>query len=49
METYQYNIIFCGENITVNRPKYVMDKSIEIPMDMSHVDNYHCTLSNETY
>lgn len=20
-----------------------------IPMDMSHVDNQHCTLSNETY
>lgn len=33
METYQYNIIFCGENITVNRPKYVMDKSIDYELD----------------
>ena len=33
METYQYNIIFCGENITVNRPKYVMDKSIHFELD----------------
>lgn len=33
METYQYNIIFCGENITVNRPKYVMDKSIDFELD----------------
>ncbi|MEI3182748.1 MAG: hypothetical protein V8S98_05055 [Lachnospiraceae bacterium] len=33
METYQYNIIFCGENITVNRPKYVMDKLIDFELD----------------
>ena len=33
METYQYNIIFCGDNITVNRPKYVMDKSIDFELD----------------
>ena len=33
METYQYNIIFCGKNITVNRPKYVMDKSIDFELD----------------
>ena len=33
METYQYNIIFCGENITVNKPKYVMDKSIDFELD----------------
>ena len=33
METYQYNIIFCGENITVNRPKYVMDQSIDFELD----------------
>ncbi len=33
METYQYNIIFCGENITVNRPKYVMNKSIDFELD----------------
>ena len=33
METYQYDIIFCGENITVNRPKYVMDKSIDFELD----------------
>ena len=30
---YQYNIIFCGENITVNKPKYVMDKSIDFELD----------------
>ena len=28
-----HNIIFCGENITVNRPKYVMDKSIDFELD----------------
>lgn len=33
METYQYNIIFGGENITMNRPKYVMDKSIDFELD----------------
>ena len=32
-ETYQYDIIFCGENITVNRQKYVMDESIDSELE----------------
>ena len=32
-ETYQYDIIFCGENITVNRQKYVMDESINSELE----------------
>ena len=41
-ETYQYDIIFCGENITVNRQKYVMDESID-----SELEQYYRFL-NET-
>ena len=26
-------LFFAGENITVNRPKYVMDKSIDFELD----------------
>ena len=33
MGTRQYDIIFCGENITVNRLKYVMDESIDSELD----------------
>ena len=32
-ETYQYDIIFCGENIAVNRQKYVMDESIDSELE----------------
>lgn len=32
-ETHQYDIIFCGENITVNRQKYVMDESIDSELE----------------
>ena len=32
-ETYQYDIIFCGENITVNRQKYVMDELIDSELE----------------
>ena len=32
-ETYQYDIILCGENITVNRQKYVMDESINSELE----------------
>ena len=32
-EKYQYDIIFCGENITVNRQKYVMDESIDSELE----------------
>ena len=42
METYQYDIIFCGENITVNRQKYVMDESID-----SELEQFYQSL-NET-
>ena len=41
-ETYQYDIIFCGENITVNRQKYVMDESID-----SELEQFYRSL-NET-
>ena len=41
-ETYQYDIIFCGENITVNRQKYVMDESID-----SELEQFYQSL-NET-
>ena len=42
MGTRQYDIIFCGENITVNRLKYVMDESID-----SELDQFYRSL-NET-
>ena len=41
-ETYQQDIIFCGENITVNRQKYVMDESID-----SELEQFYQSL-NET-
>ena len=42
MGTRQYDIIFCGENITVNRGRYVMDESID-----SELDRFYQSL-NET-
>ena len=42
MGTRQYDIIFCGENVTVNRLKYVMDESID-----SELDQFYQSL-NET-